>query len=156
MEMNKPIKRGDIYWIEKNEFFDCPAIVVSHETNNLYGDKVLVVPLAYSLENLLPTHCIITAGDCQYKAMCENIYTVEKSKLIPHSCSCADVEMMELENCLYTSLGLEEPPDPQEAVEWSCIQDRIHDMELNYAAEKTRADTFEKLYNELLNLCMGK
>lgn len=156
MELKETVYRGDIYYIETDTSTCGLAMVVSNDTTNLYTDSVTVVMLSHDLSNMLPTHCVVETGEFRYKVKCEELHTIDKKALITFSDGISTMDMVKVDKCLYKSLGLPEWPNGEAMKERGELYSRIHDMELNYAAEKTRAYTFEKLYNELLNLCVGK
>lgn len=85
--MEKEIKRGDIYYVaiphatghemEK----DRPAIVVSCDELNRTSPCVIVVMCTGAKKRELPEHITVRSTPIVSTAMCEHIYTVDKSRV---------------------------------------------------------------------------
>ena len=83
------MKRGDIYYIEINDegvtghemMKSRPGIIVSRDDHNEAAETVQVVYCSASQHRELPEHVGIRSTPRPSTAMCEHIYTVDKSRL---------------------------------------------------------------------------
>ena len=110
------VYRGDIFFVTGSGGKvtgseikqDRPAVVVSNDMANKYSPVVEVVFLT-SIDKAkhLPTHVDII---CQIPsiALCEQVNSVSKSRLVTFIRSCTDKEMKSIDKALMISLGLEE------------------------------------------------
>ena len=113
--MKKSYLRGQIYLVkplansdekDTQSYKTRPAIIVSNDIGNRRSKYVSIVYMSgRQREKPLPTH-VINIGDCG-TALCEQIYTVAKERLISsvkHRCS--DDEMKAVDHALSVCLGL--------------------------------------------------
>jgi len=95
-KQNSPLpRRGDVWKVNfpnrpKDPHLPRPAVVISNDNLNEFADAVLVIPVTdeglLTKRNLLPTHVVLERGvgglTKDSRAMCEQIVSVEKSRLI--------------------------------------------------------------------------
>ena len=121
---NRKVKRGDIYWIQKNPYRNevgsvqkpgRPAIIVGAVTG--YDLTYEIVYLTTQPKRDLPTHCTIRSAKQVSTALCEQITTVSNEQLAEYIGTCTTEEMHTIERCMMTSLEIwPGRPDPaQEA-----------------------------------------
>lgn len=144
-------KRGDIFYIDGGKTYATgydtpigrPGIIVSNDAFNEYSDYVEVVYLTTQPKKSLPTHCEIV---CRQKstALCETIYTINKTKIGDYIKSCTSEEMQRLNESLLNSLGLDYISDFAEP-----IDDR------DYDAMVIERDLYKNLYEKLLDKVVG-
>lgn len=115
------VYRGDIFFVTGSGGKvtgseikqDRPAVVVSNDMANKYSPVVEVVFLT-SIDKAkhLPTHVDII---CQIPsiALCEQVNSVSKSRLVTFIRSCTDKEMKSIDKALMVSLGLDEEIKPK-------------------------------------------
>jgi len=88
-------RRGDVWSVEfpnrpKDPHLPRPAVVISNDNLNEFSDAVLVIPITdeglLRRGSLLPTHVVIQRGigglTKDSRALCEQIVSVEKTRLI--------------------------------------------------------------------------
>ena len=107
--------RGDIVMI-RNEFGkstgceqrkDRPAIIVSNNICNQHSPVIEVVYLTTSKrKSPLPTHVNINSTHFPSTALCEAIYSVDKSRVTELNLCCTLAEILEVNRALCISLGL--------------------------------------------------
>ena len=111
----KPLMRGDIYYIEENSgAVGCemkktrPAVIVSNDMNNTYSSNIEIVYLTTTPKTkTLPTHMEIEINGVKSVVLCENIYTVDRSRINSERYGrLTATEKAELDNRLAISLGL--------------------------------------------------
>lgn len=112
MSYNNDIKRGDIYYIYLSEYTGSeqkggrPGIVVSNDIGNAHAPIISVVYLTTQEKKPLPTHAAVY-GTQESIALCEQVYTVSKSKVGAYITSCSPKEMEAVDEALAVALGLE-------------------------------------------------
>ncbi len=108
---NGDISRGDIFYIKHiggiNERSEGrPGVVVSNNNLNKKADYVTVVYLSGKALSDLPTHAKVLAKAPSI-ALCEQVYTVKKERILEYIRSCTDEEMTDIEKCIAYSFGLD-------------------------------------------------
>jgi len=105
---NLDVRRGDIWIVdyEKSSGHEQhgvrPAIVVSNDIGNLHSPIVEVVWLTTAEKKPLPTH--VKVGNST--ALCEQIHTVDKSRLVELKRCLNEDEMMKVNKGMMISLGI--------------------------------------------------
>lgn len=103
------VRRGDIWFVdyEKSNGSEQhgirPAIIVSNDVGNLYSPIVEVVWLTTADKKLLPTHVRI---DGWGTALCEQIHTVDKNRLLDFKRMITEKEMLHVNRAMMISLGI--------------------------------------------------
>lgn len=123
------MRRGEIYWVDipnaiGHELMkDRPAIIVSCDALNDNSPVVQVVYCSASPKKELPEHITIRSTEQISTALCENVYTVDKSRVGRYVGRCTKREMEQVDLGLLSGLGLaqyglaspqedEEEPEP--------------------------------------------
>ena len=156
------ILRGEIYYVaipyatghemEK----DRPAIVVSCEELNRTSPCVAVVMCSASPKKELPEHITIRTTPVVSTALCEHIYTVDKSRLRRYVGRCTRAELAQVDIGIISALalgayGLARPEEA--AAEAHPVEQPFPlvqpDMEL--AIAQVERDVYKSLYESLLD-----
>jgi mRNA interferase MazF len=64
--MRRVPKRGDVYWVALDPALGSeiqktrPAVIVSNNSCNAYGSRVVVLPLTSNVESLYPGEALVT------------------------------------------------------------------------------------------------
>lgn len=160
--MEREIKRGDIFYvtipyatgheIEK----DRPGIVVSCDELNRASPCVAVVMCSASNKRDLPEHITIRTTPVVSTALCEHIYTVDKSRLgkFVGRCTKAEIAALDIGIMSALALGAYDLARPVEAAaEAHPIEQPFPlvqpDMEL--AIVQVERDTYKSMYESLLD-----
>lgn len=107
--------RGDIVYVHCDQtkatgsewLKDRPAIVVSNDACNKFSPVIEVVYTTSSRrKHLLPTHVIMHSTPIPSVALCEAIYSVDKSRIDRVLGCCSPKELSRINNALAVSLGL--------------------------------------------------
>lgn len=111
------IHRGDIFWIRQDYNSvgseirkNRPGIIVSNDRNNTYSETVEIVYLTTAEKKPMPTHIVVNAMGKQSTALCECVYTVDKTRLENYYCTLTEEESKAVDDALLVSLGLAAPP----------------------------------------------
>lgn len=119
--------RGEIYYVAptyavngSEMWSGRPAVIVSNDQNNKCSPTVEVCYLTTRLGETLPTHVITHATGKQSTVLCEQITTVDKTRLGDGGMRCSAKEMAQIDKALRVSLGLslveQQQPDSIDAV----------------------------------------
>ena len=108
------MKRGDIYYIEINDegvtghemMKSRPGIIVSRDDHNETAETVQVVYCSASQHRELPEHVGIRSTPRPSTAMCEHIYTVDKSRLGSFVGHLTPQELQRLDIGIMVALGI--------------------------------------------------
>jgi mRNA interferase MazF len=117
MKNNQPIvTRGEIYYANLSPSQGCeqggmrPVLIVQNNLGNKHAPTTIVIPLTSRLTKkplpthiLLGTHCGLT---CESLALCEQIRTVDKSRLTTKLGLVDGITMDKIDKALKVSLGL--------------------------------------------------
>ena len=105
------IRRGDVFYIENRNAIGSeqdktrPALVVSNDIGNEHAPVVMVVWLTTQEKAPLPTHCKVRAKT-ESTALCENINTVSKDRVLEYIRTATEKEMEDVDRCISVALGL--------------------------------------------------
>lgn len=111
--MNGCFYRGEIYYVlyddssvGSEQRSGRPGIIVSNDQNNRYASTLEIVYLTTKEKKPLPTHVHIEASRIPSTALCEQIFTVDKSRIGDYIGKLTSEEMNEIETGILISLGL--------------------------------------------------
>jgi len=131
------IRRGDIFFVKQNGWTPVgensdtrPALVVSNDKANAVAPIVSVVWLTTQPKKPLPTHCKVIARE-ESTALCENINTINKERLLEYVKTATDREMEDVDACLRVALCLSEyvAQEPEEEAEWEEVVSPVDVLE---------------------------
>lgn len=112
--MNGMFYRGEVYYVlpDGNEVGSeqhsgRPAILVSNNQNNKNAATVEIVYLTTREKKALLTHVCISTAQLPSTAICEQIFTVDKTRLGSYSGKLTEREMKDVELAMMVSLGLD-------------------------------------------------
>ena len=111
--MNGCFHRGEIYHIlpedtetGSEQYSGRPAIIVSNEANNKFAPTLEVVYLTTKPKKALPTHVSIEAARFRSIALCEQVRTLEKTRLSRRIGAVSPEAMARIEQALRVSLSM--------------------------------------------------
>lgn len=105
------MRRGEIYYINNENAVGCeqrgirPAVIVGNDVGNKYSPVLLVVYFTLQHKKALPTHVYVRG---QGTALCEQIFTIDKTRLLQKKGECSSSDMERINKALRISLGMEE------------------------------------------------
>lgn len=82
-----------------------PVVIVQNDTGNKFSPTVIVVAVTTAIKVELPTHCSIYVKEPSI-ALCEQVFTLDKSMLEEYVCSLSSKELKNLNKALRVSLNL--------------------------------------------------
>lgn len=112
--MNGMFYRGEIYYIlpdgcevGSEQHSGRPGIIVSNNQNNKYAATLEIVYLTTKEKKPLPTHVAIEASRLRSTALCEQICTVDKTRIGDYIDKLSKYEIEDVNNAILISLGLD-------------------------------------------------
>ena len=121
--MNRNIKRGDIFYVTEDPehppigaeiWPDRAGLIVSADVFNRTSHAVMIVYLSTSEKKKpCPTHIPVTSGNRTAIAQCEQIHTVDISRLTDYFGSVTAEEMDEVEAGMLFGLQINRGKNPQ-------------------------------------------
>ncbi len=117
MVINKKvdIMRGDIYMADLSETIGSeqgglrPVVIIQNDTGNKYSPTLIVIPMTSQKKRYVPTHVDVgTEGGLTKSStvLCEQIKTIDKSRLIKHIGTFTSNTMQRINQALCISMGL--------------------------------------------------
>ena len=106
------INRGDIFYVSREETVGSeqragrPAIIVSNPECNEHSPVVEIVFLTCQRKRPMPTHVKIESVGRRSTALCEQITSIDVSRLGDYKGHVTDEEMHQIDMALMCSLGL--------------------------------------------------
>lgn len=118
------IKRGDVFFcqgspdaIESEERKTRPVVVIQNDVGNVYSPTVIVANMTSKTDRrLYPFQFDVALPDGRpvSRVLCEQIRTVDKSRLLEKVYTLNEAELRVLNKCLAVSFGLTAPVAAQE------------------------------------------
>ena len=108
---NAEVRRGDVFWCEFDMHHGCeqfgtrPVIVVSNDKCNDVSPIITAVSITSQKKKKMPTHTIVKTPISSV-AMCEQIHTVDRSRLKSFVCHLTEDEMRWVDKCIKVQLGI--------------------------------------------------
>ncbi len=155
------IRRGDIFYIDipystgHEMEKDRPGIVVGNDHLNNNCPVVTVVMCSASDRREMPEHITVRSTPVPSTALCEHIYTVDRSRIGKKVGHCTPSEMAAVDVALMSGLGLgaydlaRGNVDVLE-VEGHCDSGDTESQLLSLAKIEAERDTYKALYEGLL------
>lgn len=155
------VKRGEIWHIAKGKtgstgcemWSDRPALIVSNDVDNARAGFVNVVYLTTKTNKhkTLPYHIKVWSGNREATALCEQIHTVDKSRIDFYVGSVTEEELQEIDKALMFSLGISNTANPGTLyIKWANAVSRYDiDLSENPNEEEEHTDGAEKMYRIL-------
>lgn len=110
--MRRAPTRGDVYWVALDPTLGSeiqnarPAVVVSNDSCNTFGSRVVVLPLTSHVESLYPGEALVTVKGKSSRALGDQIRSLDKSRLRSRIESLSPDELEAVEEAVRITLGL--------------------------------------------------
>jgi mRNA interferase MazF len=105
-------RRGDVYWVNLDPVVGSeirktrPAVIVSNDSCNRYGTRVVVLPITSNVESLYPGEAIVEVKGMQGRALGDQIRSIDKSRLKARAGRLTVEEMSRVDEALAITLDL--------------------------------------------------
>jgi mRNA interferase MazF len=105
-------KRGDVYWVNLDPVVGTeirktrPAVVVSNDSCNRYGTRVVVLPITSNTASLYPGEAVVEIKGKRGRALGDQIRSIDRSRLKSRVGRLTADEMSRVDEALAITLGL--------------------------------------------------
>lgn len=110
--MSRVPRRGEVYWVTLDPVVGTeirktrPAVIVSNDSCNRYGTRVVVLPITSNVDSLFPGEALITIKGKQGRALGDQIRSIDKTRLKARVSTLTAVEMARIDEALAITLSL--------------------------------------------------
>jgi mRNA interferase MazF len=111
-EVRRAPRRGDVYWVALDPTVGSeikktrPAVVISNNSCNAYGSRVVVLPLTGNVDSLYPGEALVTVKGKPSRALGDQIRSLDKSRLRSRVETLTQDELAAVEEAVRITLGL--------------------------------------------------
>jgi mRNA interferase MazF len=105
-------RRGDVYWVNLDPVIGSeirktrPAVVVSNDSCNRYGTRVVVLPITSNVDSLYPGEANVEVKGRPARALGDQIRSVDKARLGRRAATLTPAEMARVDEALAITLVL--------------------------------------------------
>jgi mRNA interferase MazF len=105
-------RRGDVYWVNLDPVVGTeirktrPAVIVSNDSCNRYGTRVVVLPITSNIESLYPGEAIVEVKGKHGRALGDQIRSIDRSRLKARAGRLTAEDMSRVEEALAITLDL--------------------------------------------------
>lgn len=176
-EYTNEIRRGDVFFFDKNSIRvgveqdgGRPGIIVSNDYSNRHSEFVEVVYCTTQPKKNMITHIKIPSMSQDTTALCEQVHTLSKKKIVNRKGRITDEEMQKINKALLANFGLKAESDNAgklaeldaaiSKIEKAYSEDKI--MKLGEEPEKQQEQNFdykaayENLTGKILNITLDR
>lgn len=110
--MKRAPRRGDVYWVALDPTLGTeirktrPAVVISNDSCNRYGSRVVVFPITSNVESLFPGEARIEVRGAPAQVLGDQIRSIDKARLRSRIGSLTKEELAGVENAVQITLDL--------------------------------------------------
>lgn len=110
--MKRPPRRGDVYWVNLDPVVGTeirktrPAVVVSNDSCNRYGTRVVVLSITSNVDSLYPGEARVDVKGRPGRALGDQIRSVDKTRLGSRAATLTPSEMAQIDEALAITLAL--------------------------------------------------
>ena len=110
--MKRTPRRGDVFWVALDPTLGSeikktrPAVILSNNSCNAYGSRVVVLPITSNVDSLYPGEAMITIEGRPARVLGDQIRSLDKSRLRTRIETLSEDEMAMVEEAVRITLGL--------------------------------------------------
>ena len=110
--MSRSPKRGDVYWVNLDPVVGSeirktrPAVIVSNDSCNRYGRRVVVLPITSNTDSLYPGESLVEIKGKPGRALGDQIRSIDKTRLNARIGRLTADEMSRVDEALAITLAL--------------------------------------------------
>jgi len=107
-------RRGDIFWVNLDPAQGTeirktrPAVIISNESCNKYGARVIVLPVTSNISSLFPGEAMIQIQGRAARVLGDQMRSLDKSRLGARIGTLSPAELLSVEEAILITLGF--PP----------------------------------------------
>jgi mRNA interferase MazF len=108
-------RRGDLYWVTLDPALGSeirktrPALVISNDSCNAHGARVVVLPITSNVSSLYPGEALIHVRGRAARVLGDQIRSIDKARLRARIGSLNQTELREAEAAVLITLGFSSP-----------------------------------------------
>jgi mRNA interferase MazF len=108
-------RRGDVYWVVLDPALGTeirktrPAVVISNDSCNMHGTRVVVLPLTGNVSSLYPGEALVRVSGKPTRALGDQIRSLDKARLRTRIGRLSPHELGDVEHAVRITLGLAPP-----------------------------------------------
>ena len=105
-------RRGDVFWVVLDPALGTeirktrPAVVISNDSCNRYGSRLVVLPITSNVESLYPGEARIEVGGAPARVLGDQIRSIDKTRLRSRIGRLTKQELLSVENAVQITLDL--------------------------------------------------
>jgi len=105
-------RRGDVFWVNLDPAQGTeirkirPAVIISNDSCNKYGIRVIVLPATSNIESLFPGEAMIEIQGRPARVLGDQIRSLDKSRLGARIGSLSPAELLAVEEAVLITLGI--------------------------------------------------
>ena len=109
--------RGEVWYVDpvgtvgSEQRGERPAVIVSNDIGNKNAPIVEIVYITTQIKAKLPTHVAVNSFKLTGTALCENVTTIDKSRLVNRLTRLTDQQMLLIEKAMCISLDITKKPE---------------------------------------------
>jgi mRNA interferase MazF len=113
--VKRPPRRGEIYWVTLDPALGSeirktrPALVISNDSCNAHGARVVVLPITSNVTSLYPGEALIHVRGRPARVLGDQIRSIDKARLRARIGSLNQTELREAEAAVLITLGFSSP-----------------------------------------------
>jgi len=110
--MKRAPRRGDVYWVALDPSVGSEikktrtAVIVSNNSCNAYGARVVVLPLTSNVDSLYPGEALLTVDGKPARALGDQIRSLDKSRLRARIETLSPDELSAVDDAIRITLSL--------------------------------------------------
>jgi mRNA interferase MazF len=111
--MSRPPRRGEVYWVNLDPVVGTeirktrPAVIVSNDSCNRYGTRVVVLPITSNVTSVYPGEAMVSAKGKPGRALGDQIRSIDKGRLKARAGAVTAEEMARIDEALAITLALQ-------------------------------------------------
>lgn len=111
--MRKLPRRGDVYWVALDPTVGSeikktrPAVIVSNNSCNTFGSRVVVLPLTSNVDSVYPGEAIIVVNGKPARVLGDQIRSLDKSRLRSRIDTLSHEELDAVDEAIRITLALQ-------------------------------------------------
>jgi mRNA interferase MazF len=105
-------RRGDVWWVALDPAQGTeirktrPAVVVSNDSCNRHGSRVVVVPVTSNIASLYPGEALIRVKGRPARALGDQLRSIDKKRLSSRAGRLTPAELLDVDEALRITLAL--------------------------------------------------
>jgi len=112
-QVRKLPRRGDVYWVVLDPTIGSeikktrPAVIVSNNSCNTFGSRVVVLPLTSNVDSVYPGEAMVVVNGKPARVLGDQIRSVDKSRLRSRIDTLSHEELAAVDEAIRITLALQ-------------------------------------------------